>query len=316
MRRGRSTEGSGVIVDCHTHLWEADSRMAKDAETALRQAVIGPSTAGPTRWTPASLDELLAGSKPVDKSFVLAFKSRYLDVEIPNALVAQYVRQHPEKLIGFAGIDPSDVQTALSDLRRARDELGLRGVTISPAAQDFHPTDSRAMQVFAEAARLRMPVLVHQGVHFSMAAKMEFARPYLFDEVAREFPTLKIIIAHMGYPWIDECVVLLGKQPNVFADISNVLQRPWQAYQALMTAHEYGVMDKLLFGSDFPRMSATASIEAIYSVNQVSIGTNLPSIPRQMLQSIVERDVLALLGLAAPSAAPRPTMGLLDDHAA
>src|SRR6185295_9737652 len=146
-----------------------------------------------------------------------------------------------------AGIDPANVREAIGEMQRARDELGLKGLTISPAAQDFHPADSRAMQVFAEAARLKMPLLVQQGVNVAMAAKMEFARPYLLDEVAREYPTLKIIIAHLGYPWVDECVVLLGKHPNVFADISALLSRPWQAYQALVTAYEYGVMDKLLF---------------------------------------------------------------------
>src|SRR5207253_9920611 len=93
----------------------------------------------------------------VDKSIVLGFKSRYLKAEIPNRYVSDYVRRSPEKLIGFAGIDPTE-RGAVEELRTAKNELRLRGITFSPANQDFHPTDSRAMKIYAEAEKLGMPV--------------------------------------------------------------------------------------------------------------------------------------------------------------
>jgi len=65
-----------------------------------------------------------------------------------------------------------------------------------------------------------------------------------------------------------------------------------------VSAHQYGVIDKLLFGSDFPYTSAAECIEALYSTNQVAQGTNLPVVPREALRGIVERDALGLLGLA------------------
>jgi hypothetical protein len=117
------------------------------------------------------------------------------------------------------------------------------------------------------------------------------------DEVARTFPRLRIVIAQLGQPWIDETIVLLGKHANVFADVSGLLGRPWQAYNALVTAHQYGVMEKLLFGSDFPFTSAIECIEALYSLNQMAQGTQLPVVPREALRGIVERDTLTLLGL-------------------
>jgi predicted TIM-barrel fold metal-dependent hydrolase len=108
----------------------------------------------------------------------------------------------------------------------------------------------------------------------------------------------------MGYPWVEECVVMLGKHPNIYADISSLLHRPWQAYNALLSAYQYGVIDKLLFGSDFPYTQATAAIESLYRINQLVTGTNLPTVPRPHLAAIVERDTLALLGLGPPSAPP------------
>src|SRR5205085_6479434 len=116
--------------------------------------------------------------------------------------------------------------------------------------------------------------------------------------------------------WVDECVVLLGKHPNVFADISGLLHRPWQAFNTLLTAYQYGVMDKLLFGSDFPYTSAATCIEALYSINQLTLGTNLPSVPRQHLRGIVERDALAILGIASPERAHGAAPALFSDEEA
>lgn len=287
-----------VIVDCHTHIWESPGQLGQ-IENELRNGIHGGGEGrqGESMLPDASVEEHLKASEPVDKSFVFGFKSRYLRAEIPSDLVSNYVRQHPDKLIGVAGIDPTHLEEALEEINRAHGEYGMQAITVSPAAQDFHPADSRAMQVFSEAARLRKPVFIHQGIHFSAASKMEFARPSLLDEVARELPSLRMVVAHLGYPWIDECIVLLGKHPNVFADISSLLHRPWQAYNALLAAYQYGVMDKVLFGSDFPYTSAAKTIASLYRINQLVTGTNLPTIPRQFLAAIVERDALSLLGI-------------------
>jgi predicted TIM-barrel fold metal-dependent hydrolase len=245
----------------------------------------------------ADPDHHWAESASVDKSIVLGFKSRYLHAEIPNGYVAEYVNRFPQKLIGFAGIDPTD-RGAAAEVRAAQEDLRLRGITISPANQDFHPTDSRAMEVYAEAERLGMPMLVHPNGQFTEQSKLEYGRPYLLDEVARSFPKLRMVIAQLGQPWIEETICLLGKHQNVFADVSGMISRPWQAYNALVSVYQHDVIHKLLFGSDFPNTSATECIEALYSINQIAQGTNLPVVPREALRGIVERDALGLLGLS------------------
>jgi len=101
----------------------------------------------------------------------------------------------------------------------------------------------------------------------------------------------------------------------VYAEISWLLHQPWQAYQALLSAYQCGVIEKLLFGSGFPSAPASLCIEALYSLNHLCHGTNLPTIPREQLRGIVERDALTLLGIAdGRSPAPRrPTRNLADD---
>lgn len=272
-----------MIVDCHTQTWDSSAQLgsanaAIAAETLQADAV-----------------RHLEAVVPVDRAIVLAFKSNYLQAEISNRYVSDYVRRYSSKLIGFAGVDPTE-DGCLDELGAAQEELGLKGVTVSPGLQNFHPADTRAMKLYADCVRRGMPVLFEQN-HRSAAAKMEFARPMLLDEVAREFPELRIVVSHLGYPWINETVVLLAKHANVFADVAGLLWHTWVSYNALLPAYEFGVMDKLLFGSDFPHRSPAECIEALYSINQLSAGTNLVAIPRQQLCGIVERDALALLGI-------------------
>jgi predicted TIM-barrel fold metal-dependent hydrolase len=292
-----------MIVDCHTHIWQSPDQLGQlnsgNSSPNPHRRPIRVSTQK-TVWRTvvpaADPDHHWAQSATVDKSIVLGFKSRYLRAEVPNRFVSEYVNRFPQKLIGFAGIDPTE-RSATEEVRTARNDLQLRGITVSPANQDFHPTDTRAMAVYAEAERLGMPILIHPSGQFTEQSKLEFGRPYLLDEVARSFPQLRIVIAQLGQPWIDETICMLGKHQHVYADMSGLLTRPWQAYNALVLVHQHGVIDKLLFGSDFPYTSATECIESLYSTNQFAQGTNLPLVPREALRGIVERDTLALLGL-------------------
>lgn len=285
-----------MIVDCYTHIWESPAQLGRCAPDGGNGTTGSPLRPGSI----AGVARHLAATEPVSTTVVLGFKSRYLSAEIPNDHVASYVRNHPDRLIGFAGIDPSNPKEAIAELKRAKLELGMRGVAVAPAAQDFHPSNSLAMRVYAEAAEFGMPILFHTGVRLSPATKLQYAQPVLLDEIARELPNLKIVVAHMGFPWVTETLGLLMKHPNVYAEISRVLHHRWEAYQALISAYEAGVIGKLLFGSGFPDAAALHCIEALYGINHLCHGTNLPTIPREQLRGIVERDALSLLGIAPP----------------
>ena len=290
-----------MIVDCHTQIWETNPPVWA-TQRASTSAEPSPQ---------ANAIEHLAASDPVDHSIVLGFKSRYLEAEIPNQYVADYVRRNASKMVGFAGIDPTDPDWP-AELDHAQRELKLKGVTVSPSMQDFHPCDTRAMELYEQCAQRGMPILFQQN-HRNPAGKMEYARPVLLDNVAREFPKLRIVIAHMGYPGIDETVVMLGKHEHLYAEVSGLLDFPWTSYNALLTAYQFGVIEKLLFGSDFPFKAPAACIEALYSINLVSQGNNLTAIPRECLRGIVERDALTLLGIAGPKPMSKNSSTIIAD---
>ena len=288
-----------MIVDCHTHIWQSPEQLGDGALAELSRPTV---VAGQKmRLLPqADTANHLLAAEPADRTFVLGFRSKYLGAQIPNEYISDYCREHADKMIGFAGIDPTD-DDALDQVTHVTHDLHLKGLCICPAAQDFHPSDTRAMAVYERAAALHIPVIFYPGTHLSPKTKMEYARPHLLDDVARSFPNLKILISHLGYPWVDEMLVLLGKHQNVFSDVAALLRRPWIAYDALVRAHQFQVIDKLLFGSDFPFTTAGECIETLYTINQATMGTNLPTVPRESLRGIVERDVISLLGIQMPS---------------
>jgi len=281
-----------MIVDCHTRIWPSPDLLGVAAGDWLERN-------GGRRALSADCGEHMAASEEVTHSLVWGFRSRRLKADVPNTFIADYVAQHAPKMIGIAAVDPPEPD-AMERLANIAKRPEFAGVTVSPAGQGFHPTDTRAMAVYEFCAANDLPVFVEGAADLGASAAMEFARPHLFDEVARTFPRLTIVLAQMGWPWVDEALALLTKQPRVYADIAALLRRPWVAYQSLVRAHQFDVSEKLLFGSDFPFSAPAEAIERIYRLNQITQGSNLPGVPREVLRGIVERDALGEMRIPRP----------------
>ena len=104
-------------------------------------------------------------------------------------------------------------------------------------------------------------------------------------------------MAHLGHPYEGECVATVRKHPNVYADVSALHYRPFQLYHSLMLVQEYGVWDKILFGSDYPFTTVTASVEGLRKLNAMLEGTALPRLNEAAVEAMIHRDSLPLLGL-------------------
>jgi predicted TIM-barrel fold metal-dependent hydrolase len=242
------------------------------------------------------LDEHWQAMQAADRAVVLGFRAHHVGYVIPNEYVADYVKQHPEKLVGFCSIDPNDAD-AVEQLNYAVLKLGLRGLKLGPIYQNVHPSDSGITGLFRRAEELEIPILIHQGTTFCCNVSLEVANPILLQPVALQFPRLRMVIAHMGHPWIGETISLIRKHEHLYADISALYYRPWQFYNALVLAMEYGVLHKLLFGSDYPVTTPASTIEALAKVNDVAEGTNMPKIPQERIEEMIQRDTFRLLGI-------------------
>jgi len=288
-----------MIVDLHTRLWTSVDQFGAPVAAQMRRRKTDP-------WDDHSADpdEHLEAMQPVDRAVILGYESAALGGRISHEQVAGYVNKDPGKLLGFAGIDPLARDPVMS-LDNALG-LGLVGVVVSPAAAGFHPTDTRAMELFEACQHNHLPVIFESGIMLARESRMEFARPALLDEVAREFPQLKIILGSGGDPWVSEGVALMAKHPTVYTEIAGLIARPWQLFNALLTAHQLGTTDQVLFGSNYPHTTPEQAIKTIYSVNTLTQGTHLPSVPREQLRTIVERDTIQTLGLDQPRTQPTP----------
>jgi hypothetical protein len=104
-------------------------------------------------------------------------------------------------------------------------------------------------------------------------------------------------MAHLSHPYEGECVVTIRKHPNVYADCSALHYRPFQLYHSLMLLQEYGVWDKLLFGSDYPFTTVAASLTGMRNLNKMLEGTALPRLDMDAMEQMFERKSLELLGI-------------------
>lgn len=279
-----------MIVDCHTHIWKSDhwsEEMARES-TRARGHSIELDVKREDHWQAMQV---------VDKAIVFGLRAQHVGLVVPNDFVAHYVTHHPEKLIGFASVDPNELNY-LEELHRAIEDLKLRGLKLGPVYQNYHPMDQRMQPVYEYCQRNHLPIIIHQGTTFPRRAPLKFASPLLLEEVALAYPDLVIVIAHLGHPWIAETVVLIRKHPNFYTDISALHYRPWQFYNGLMLALEYGVAERLLFGSDYPFTTPEESIEGLKHINRVVGQSGLPRIPEGVIAGILERDTLSLLGLS------------------
>ena len=278
-----------MIVDVHSHMVDSSLHLSDEFKSDL-----DASWKDHTIHAPPEVHRQAVAD--VDAIIVFPLNARYSGIVVPNEYVADYVRGAGENVIGFASVDANDPE-APDQLEHAVKQLGLRGLKIGPIYQGYDPLSDGALAMFAKADALSIPIMWHQGTTFVRKAPLRFAQPWQVDEVAIRFPNLKIIVAHMGHPGIGETVSVVRKHPNVYTDISGLYPRPWQFYNALMTAVEYGAAHKVLFGTDFPLFSAADTMAGLRNANALVAGTALPRVPDEVIEEIIHRESLTLLGL-------------------
>ena len=213
-----------------------------------------------------------------------------------NDATAELVKAHPQKLIGFMSVHPRD-RHMLDEMDRCVGDLGMRGIKLGPNYQNFDPVGDDAFRLYARAQELRLPIVFHQGTSPVRFADLDYAHPRHIDRVAMRFPDLRIVLAHMAHPWQTDCIAVIRKHPNVWADISALHYRPWSYYNCLRLATEWAALHKLIFGSDFPVATPQETVEALPHINDILEGTKLPPVPLGELQKILDRNSLEVLGL-------------------
>jgi len=282
-----------MIVDVHSHAWRFPDHFD---QSFLQQAA--RAKPGVKVDLTVQYEAYRQQATPDTRTIVFGGKARRSGLWVDDSYVAQYVAAHPDTLVGFLSLDPTD-ENWPEDLEHGHRELGLKGIKLMPMYAGFRPDDEHIDALWSYAGEHGLPVLLHTGTTFVSQAPLECTLPRHLDAVAIRHPQVKIIMAHLGHPYEGECVAVIRKHANVFADVSALHYRPWQLYNSLMLVQEYGVWDKVLFGSDYPFTTVQASIDGLRALNGMVEGTSLPKLDVAAIESLIYRDSLKLLGLSA-----------------
>src|SRR5215831_12304913 len=170
--------------------------------------------------------------------------------------IAEQAAAHGDVLIPFGSVDPLRAD-AVEHARRLVTEHGVRGFKFHPSLQGFSPSDSRMYPLWAEIESLEVPALfntgqtgIGAGLPGGRGIKLRYSDPMLVDDVAADFPSLTIVLAHPSVPWQDASISMATHKANVFIDLSG--WSPKYFPPQLVRAANGLLKRKVLFGSDYP----------------------------------------------------------------
>lgn len=191
---------------------------------------------------------------------------------ISNDEIAALVALDPDFYIGMAAVDPRRPD-ACGELERAFAQLGLSGLKVNTARLKMYPTDPRLQPLYQLCRRYRKPVIFHAGLCLENSAPAKYAHPMEFEEMIMDYPELNICLAHFGWPWVQETAALLIKYPNLYANTALMnFDGPYQLFKKVFTQDmgeywlEHNLADKVMFGSDSPRIRPVRSKRGLDSL--------------------------------------------------
>jgi len=225
--------------------------------------------------------------------------------DLANDYIAAVVRHDPERLIGFGSVNPSyrGPQAAVGELERAVVELGLAGIKLYPMYQHWAANDpDLAFPIYEKAQELGIPVMIHQAGSTRIDAKLELGRPAILDDIGRIFRDLRVIVAHCGWPWVDEALFLLTKHPNFYAELSYLIASISRRDLFLLLSRcepMFVPLEKLFFGTDYPGFlyDPVALREKLLTVNEEAEACAMPPLPASKLEGIMGDHFARFLGL-------------------
>ena len=280
-----------MIIDIHTHLVNFERDLGEKVREDLKRGGISHDI-----WT-YSEEDYLKATNAADKVIVFGLKAEKTGWNVKNENVYDFVSRqnvNSDKYIYFASIDPYQ-DDYMRDLKYNHINLHCKGVKIGPIYQGVHPCDKKYYEIYDYCEKNKLPIITHMATTFSSGVPIDYARPYHMDNVACDFPKLKLVLAHLGHPWESETIAIIRRNENVYADISALYYRPWQFYNSMRLAVEYGCCHKLLFGSDFPATTTENSINGLRNINHIIKGSGLPAIPEDVTEGIINRNSLEIL---------------------
>lgn len=249
-----------TIADCHVHLCKTDDP-GRTSERLL-EAMGSNNVSKVCLFAPPPYPDgrlFLQNSQPDPKA-----------QRESTELVAEVASAAPNRIIPFAWINPL-LDESSEEVERAVHECGIKGIKMDP--NHWYPYDEEIFPLYEKIEELRLPIIFHSGINFAFVDASRFCRPAYFEPLIR-FPDLKFALAHVSWPWVDECLATAGhfkfaeeecgrEKMQMYVDLTPGTPPNYRA-EALDKAMKYLGDDFLLFGSD----ASTENLEHMGKVIQ------------------------------------------------
>ncbi|MFF0390862.1 amidohydrolase family protein [Kitasatospora sp. NPDC004615] len=246
-----------TAIDVHTHA-EVSAHGHASLDEELNDASSGYfKVAGDRKPTVAEMAAYYRERKMAAVVFTVDAEHATGRPPVPNEEIAEAAAANADVLIPFASIDPFRGKAGVRQARRLVEEYGVKGFKFHPSIQAFFPNDRLAYPLYELIEETGTVALFHTGqtgigagVPGGGGIRLKYANPMHVDDVAADFPHLKIILAHPSFPWQDEALAVATHKPGVHIDLSGWSPKyfPPQLVQYANTL----LKDKVLFGSDYP----------------------------------------------------------------
>jgi predicted TIM-barrel fold metal-dependent hydrolase len=204
----------------------------------------------------------------VERSLLIAVRAGDMRMkgsfEIPYERVYEITREHPVRFSGLAGVDPFRGMQGIYDLERAVCEYGFVGAHLYPHWFELAPDNAKYYPYYAKCCELDIPIMMQVGHNLIYQRDRRLpsvGRPITLDQVAIDFPELRLIGIHIGVPWTEEMISMAWKHEHVYIGADAYAPKHWP--KALVQYIDSYGRDKVLFGTDWPVISPVRAMEEI-----------------------------------------------------
>lgn len=193
----------------------------------------------------------------IERSLLIAQRSGDMRIKgsahMPTDYIAGLIEAHPNRFSGMIGVDPSKIMESLAEVEHAVRDLGFVGAHLYPHWFDEAPDAAKYYPFYAKCCELDVPIQMQVGhclVYNPHRRLPSVGHPICLDRIAMDFPDLKLIGIHIGYPWYEEMISVAWKHANVYIGLDAYAPKYWpEATRHYMNS--FG-QDKVIFGTDWP----------------------------------------------------------------
>jgi uncharacterized protein len=204
----------------------------------------------------------------VERSLLIAVRAGDMRMKysfaIPYERIVEYCERFPGRFHGLAGIDPSRITKGLADFEKGITEYGFVGGHLYPHWFELPPDDARYYPFYAKACELDVPIMMQIGHCLDYQRDRvlpSVGRPSTLDRVAIDFPDLKLIGIHLGWPWTEEMIAICFKHNNVYMAGDAYAPKHWPP-NFVHYINSWG-QDKVLFGTDWPVIDPERAVQEV-----------------------------------------------------